>query len=53
MKDVAALKQFLAPRRQSSAAWESALWEDFRDEDMDEEEPPFDAEFDDLARGDK
>ena len=36
--------------RQSGYGWESPLWEDFLDPDLDEEEPPFDADFDDLAK---
>lgn len=36
-----------------AAGWNSSLWEDFPEEDMDDEEPPFDAEWGDLAHGDK
>ncbi|HVK55920.1 MAG TPA: hypothetical protein VM532_12935 [Burkholderiales bacterium] len=53
MKDVNTLTQYLTPRRSFSAAWESPLWEDFPDVDVDDEEPPFDAELDDFARGSK
>ncbi|MES2354101.1 MAG: hypothetical protein V4568_06805 [Pseudomonadota bacterium] len=53
MKNVQTLMQYTILPRPMSAAWESSLWEDFFDVDIDEEEPPFDAEFDDLARGSK
>jgi len=54
MKNLQALTQYTILPRPMSAAWESALWEDFFDVDVDEEEePPLDAELDDLARGSK
>jgi|GEM_PF-3815271 len=53
MKDIQILAQYTKRPRGTSSAWASALWEDFYELDTDEEEPPFDAEFDDLARGSK
>ncbi len=53
MKDLAILKQYVASSRPLSPAWANPLWEDFPDEDLDDEEPPLDADIDDLARGGK
>ena len=47
-------QQFLSAlgAKNMSAHWSNPLWEDFSYNDLiDEEEPPIDPEFDDLAGG--
>jgi hypothetical protein len=54
MKDARTLRQqYTTTQRRMTASWESPLWEDFPELDLEDEEPPFDAELDDLARGSK
>ena len=53
MKDVQTLEQHTTAPRRLASAWDSPLWEDFPEEDLEDEEPPFDPEFDDLAGGAK
>ncbi len=53
MKDIRALMQYAAQPHPMAPAWQNPLWEGFIDEDLEDDEPPLDAEIDDLARGDK
>jgi len=53
MKDLQLSNRYSNPGRHLAAGWDSPLWEDFLDEDLDDEEPPFDTEWGDLANGDK
>jgi hypothetical protein len=53
MKDLQLTNRYTIPAHRLSAGWNSSLWEDFPEEDVDDDEPPFDAEWGDLARGDK
>ena len=53
MKDVQPSNRYTNPIHHLAAGWDSPLWEDFPEEDLDDDEPPFDAEWGDLAQGDK
>ena len=53
MKDMQLLSRYVIPVQHLAAGWQSSLWEDFPEEDLDDDEPPFDSEWGDLAQGGK
>jgi hypothetical protein len=46
------LRTVPAPR-DTKLTWDKTSWEDFFDPDWEDEEPPIDAELDDIANGGK
>ena len=53
MKDLQLLSRYTVPIHHLAAGWDSSLWEDFPEEELDDDELPFDTQSGDLTQGDK
>ena len=53
MKDLQLLSRYTMPIHHLAAGWDSSLWEDFSEDELNHDEPPFDTESGDLAQADK